>query len=196
MMEALQTTAKDWGITAIVAGGRDGILAEWGAAHLPVNVRSVRKGLLSGLYGAASFEKPFDLTTTLAALKIDDRQPLLTDQETQATIRDLLMARSGVYHSAAYEAPSMKAKRPARGSHAPGSFWYYNNWDFNVLGVIYERLTGEDVYQSFAHRIANRIAWKTFHGRTVAAYMTRYPIILRIPFGCRHMILFDLVYSF
>lgn len=72
------------------------------------------------------------------------------------------MARSGVYHAAAYEPPSMKAKRPSRGSHAPGSFWYYNNWDFNALGVIYEKITGEDIYKSFEQRIAARIGMEHF----------------------------------
>lgn len=27
----------------------------------------------------------------------------------------------------------MQDARPARASHSPGSFWYYNNWDFNAL---------------------------------------------------------------
>lgn len=35
----------------------------------------------------------------------------------------------------------MTKNRPARGSHAPGTFWYYNNWDFNVLGTISEKKT-------------------------------------------------------
>jgi hypothetical protein len=39
----------------------------------------------------------------------------------------------------------MAARRPPRFSHKPGTFWYYNNWDFNSLGAIYEhaaRITG------------------------------------------------------
>lgn len=127
-----------------------------------MNVRSVRKSLLNGLYGAVSLEKPFDLATTLAELHINDRHPALSKEEQQATVRDLLMARSGVYHAAAYEPPSMQAKRPSRGGHAPGSFWYYNNWDFNALGVIYEKFTGEDVFQSFAQRIAAPIGMEDF----------------------------------
>ena len=39
----------------------------------------------------------------------------------------------------AAETPAMKAARPERGSHAPGTFWYYNNWDFNVLGTVFEK---------------------------------------------------------
>ena len=31
-----------------------------------------------------------------------------------------------------------------RSSHPPGTFWYYNNWDFNALGTIFEKATGKD----------------------------------------------------
>jgi CubicO group peptidase (beta-lactamase class C family) len=43
---------------------------------------------------------------------------------------------------------------PPRGSHAPGTFWYYNNWDFNALGAIFERLTGQKIGPAFYERIA------------------------------------------
>jgi CubicO group peptidase (beta-lactamase class C family) len=159
--EALVRTS---GVTAVVVARGDRTIAVWGEASRPLNVRSVRKSLLSALFGAAALDKPINLTTTLAELDIDDRDPALSDQERQATIRDLLMARSGVYHAAAYEPPSMKAKRPSRGSHVPGSFWYYNNWDFNALGAIYERITGEDIYESFEQRIAAQIGMEHFAG--------------------------------
>lgn len=72
----------------------------------------------------------------MAELGIDDNEPRLTDEEKRATVHDLLKARSGVYHPALYETARMKEKRPPRHSHASGTFWYYNNWDFNVLGTI------------------------------------------------------------
>ena len=77
------------------------------------------------------------MSSTLAELGIDDNEPSLTDVEKRATVRDLLTARSGVYHPALYETPGMAAMRPLRGSHLPGTHWYYNNWDFNALGTIY-----------------------------------------------------------
>ncbi|MDI6028396.1 serine hydrolase [Corticibacterium sp. UT-5YL-CI-8] len=77
-------------------------------------------------------------------------------------MRDLLMARSGIYHVAAYETAGIRQKRPERGSHAPGSFWFYNNWDFNALGTIYRQQTGEDIFQSFAQRIAAPISMEDF----------------------------------
>jgi CubicO group peptidase (beta-lactamase class C family) len=95
---------------------------------------------LSALYGIGVAEGRIKLDQTLAELGIDDRAPSLSDSEKQATIRDLLMMRSGVYHPAAYEGPGIAERRLQRGSHPPGSFWYYNNWDVNTLGIIYEKL--------------------------------------------------------
>jgi CubicO group peptidase (beta-lactamase class C family) len=67
-----------------------------------------------------------------------------------------------VYHPAAAEAPSMKAARPARHSHAPGTFWYYNNWDFNVLGSILEQETGKKMFEELKSRIADPIGMEDF----------------------------------
>ena len=50
-----------------------------------------------------------------------DIAPSLTYEEKQATVRDLLKSRSGVYHEAAAETQEAKDLRPQRGSHpAPG----------------------------------------------------------------------------
>lgn len=157
-----QVLARDLGVTAVVVARGGRAVATWGEASQPLNVRSVRKSLLSALFGAVAIDKPVNLAGTLEELDINDHEPALSDQERQASIRDLLMARSGIYHAAAYEPPSMKAKRPSRASHAPGTFWYYNNWDFNALGVIYEKITGEDVYRSFERRIAAPIGMEHF----------------------------------
>lgn len=140
-------------------------LAEWGDVRRKVNVASVRKSLISALFGIAVSEGRIDLDSTLAELGIDDKPPALTPAEKQATVRDLLMARSGVYHPSAYETGDMKRKRPARGSHAPGTFWFYNNWDFNALGTIYRERTGEDIFASFARRIARPIGMEDFSAK-------------------------------
>jgi CubicO group peptidase (beta-lactamase class C family) len=86
----------------IVQDGK--IIASWGDVSHKVNIRSMRKSLLSALYGIGVAEGHIRLDQTIGALGIDDREPSLSDAEKQATIRDLLMARSGVYHAAAYEA--------------------------------------------------------------------------------------------
>ena len=160
----------------IVQDGK--IIASWGDVAHKVNVRSMRKSVLSALYGIGVAEGHISLDQTIGALGIDDRAPSLSETEKQATIRDLLMARSGVYHAAAYEAPDMKARRPQRGSHPPGTYWYYNNWDFNTLGFIYQKLVGSDVFQAFEAQIAKPIGMEDFSaadGKFVFEPSSDYP---------------------
>jgi CubicO group peptidase (beta-lactamase class C family) len=106
-------------------------------------------------------EKSIDTSKTLEQLHITERVPL-TKEEQQATVLDLLKARSGVHIPAAAQVPSMRKRRPNRGSHEPGTFWYYNNWDFNILGSIFRQETGEDIYEAFKRRIADPIGMQDF----------------------------------
>src|ERR671913_73808 len=89
-----------------------------------------------------------DLRRTLAGVGIHDNEPRLTSEEKEATVRDLLMSRSGIYHGAVFDTSGMSTARPARGSYLPGAFWYYNNWDFNALGTIDTRLMGESIFDA------------------------------------------------
>ncbi len=98
----------------------------------------------------------------MADLGIDDNAPRLTPMEKQATVADLLKARSGVYHPALYETEGMKKRRPPRYSHPPGTFWYYNNWDFNALGTIFEQQTGDSLFEAFRQRIAMPLGMEDF----------------------------------
>jgi CubicO group peptidase (beta-lactamase class C family) len=161
ILREVQEFAVEQKPTAILVVRDDDIVASWGDIGAKVNVRSVRKSLLSALYGIAIEEGRINPASTLAQLEIDDVPPALSPAEKQATVRELLMARSGVYHLAAYETGQMKEIRPARESHPPGSFWYYNNWDFNVLGTIY-RQSVDDVFASFDKRIARPIGMEDF----------------------------------
>jgi CubicO group peptidase (beta-lactamase class C family) len=138
------------------------IVAEWGDTAVKSNLHSVRKSLLSALIGIAVDEHKIDLNATMDSLGIDDNAPSLTATEKTATVGDLLKARSGIYHPALYETPGMAQRRPLRGSHPPGTFWYYNNWDFNALGTIYERATRESIFAAFEHRIARPIGMQDY----------------------------------
>lgn len=147
---------------AVVIVTRGKILESWGAVDQKFNVHSIRKSFLSALCGIREAEGRIKLDATLAELGIDDNAPSLTPVEKSATVRQLLQARSGVYHPALYETAGMKAARPERHSHAPGTFWYYNNWDFNALGTIYEQLTGAGIYDDFRRLIAVPIAMQDY----------------------------------
>jgi CubicO group peptidase (beta-lactamase class C family) len=168
--------------TAVMVVQDGKIVAKWGDISRKVNVASVRKSLLSGLYGIAVSGGRIDLGSTLADLGIDDKPPTLTAAEKRATVRDLLMARSGIYHAAAYETADIRQKRPERGSHASGTFWFYNNWDFNALGTIYRQQTGEDVFQSFAERIAAPIGMQDFSAGDGKYVSERHSIHPAYPF--------------
>jgi CubicO group peptidase (beta-lactamase class C family) len=54
------------------------------------------------------------------------------------------------------------AQRPSSGSHAPGEFWFYNNWDFNAAGSVYEKIVGSGIFTAFKQRIADRIGMQDF----------------------------------
>jgi len=154
------------------------VVASFGDPARRVGVASVRKSLLSSLYGSAVADGRINLATTLAELGIGETPPGLSEQEKGATVRDLLTARSGIYLPAAHETSEIREKRPARGSHAPGTFWFYNNWDFNALGTIYRQRTGEDIFESFARGIAAPIGMEDFSaedGHYAQSPVSRHP---------------------
>jgi CubicO group peptidase (beta-lactamase class C family) len=161
LLAQARTYSEHAGSTAVVIAQHGRVIAEWGDPTHKSPIASVRKSLLSALYGIAVADGKIRLDATLAELGIDDKQPL-TDAEKQATIADLLTTRSGVYHPVDSQPVGLAGALPARGSHPHGTHWYYNNWDFNVLGTIYQQQTGEDIYQSFKQRIADVIGLDDF----------------------------------
>jgi CubicO group peptidase (beta-lactamase class C family) len=160
-LEAARRYADSVRSGAVMAVVRGSVLVAWGDVSRPLELHSVRKSVVSALYGIATADRKVDTNRTLADLGIDDRQPL-TPQEKRARISDLLAARSGIYLPAAYAAADQDQSRPARGSHPPGTHFFYNNWDFNILGVIYERLTGADFYDAFRDRLAGPLGMEDY----------------------------------
>ena len=89
------------------------VVAEWGDTSARTPLASVRKSLLSALIGIAVERGEIDLSQPIGALGIDDNEPSLTAEEKSATVRDLLMSRSGIYHAALYETPGDGGAAPA-----------------------------------------------------------------------------------
>ena len=131
------------------------------AARMYLSWRSFATDL-NALIGIHVDEGHIDLSKTMEELGIDDNEPSLTPAEKQATVGDLIKARSGIYHPALAESASIKASRPKRGSHTPSAFWYYNNWDFNALGTIFEQETGTKMFKEFDRRIAEPLQMEDF----------------------------------
>ena len=142
-------TMPTTGMMAIVGGQ---VFFEYGDLQRISYLASVRKSILSMLYGIYVERGKVDLDKTLAELGIDDIQGL-TAAEEQARVRDLLAARSGVYHPASNAGDDL-ASAPPRESQKPGTYYLYSNWDFNALGTIFEQMTGVDIYDAFGAEIA------------------------------------------
>jgi CubicO group peptidase (beta-lactamase class C family) len=160
-VDAWIARARELGVRGVVVlkDGREIVSA--GDVAEPMRIASIRKSFISALFGIAVASGHAKLDATVGELGIDD-YTLLTDVEKTATVHHLLMARSGVYIPTAAETAAMRAARPARGSHPPGTFWYYNNWDFNVLGDIYQRVTGEGLFTAIEHRLARPLGFRDF----------------------------------
>jgi CubicO group peptidase (beta-lactamase class C family) len=162
-LEAAGEFAGQSGFAAVMAVSDGKVFFSWGNVAYNYKCHSIRKPFLSALYGIHVQEGTINPDASLEDLGIDDIPPSLTIVEKQATVRDLLKSRSGVYHEAAAETEEMKEMRPVRGSHPPGTFFYYNNWDFNALGSIFEQETGTKIFEEFKNRIADPLGMEDFN---------------------------------
>ena len=161
-LEAAKQYATALGSQAWLLVENGKVVDSYGPVDRNNSLHSARKSVMSAMYGQAIADGRIDKSKTLRDLSINDTNPSLSPEEQQATIRDLLMARSGVYHVAQGEAPGMVAARPQRFSHPHGTFWYYNNWDFNALGTIFSQQTGKSLFDFLAERIAIPLGMEDF----------------------------------
>lgn len=153
--------AIEVGINAVVILHKGRLVAEWGKTNEVSCLHSARKSILSLLYGIAQEKGFLNLDMTLDDLDLSDKTKLTAIERT-ATIRDLLMSRSGIYLPAEGEVSSMKKLKPKRGSYKPGEFWYYNNWDFNALGFILEQRTKMPIAQILNEWLALPLEFEDF----------------------------------
>ena len=152
-LQSIDTTAM-----MVAVGGRS--LFEYGnLSHLSY-LASVRKSVLAILYGKYVEDGTIPLGKTLRDLELNDVQGLLP-QELEATVEHLISARSGVYHPAS-NAGDSTASAPPRGSQRPGSYYLYNNWDFNAAGAAFEKLTGKNIYDALEADLARPIGMQDF----------------------------------
>ena len=159
-LDAAVAKARTMATTSLVAvaGGR--ILADYGdTTHLSY-IASVRKSVLAMLFGRYVTSGKVRLDKTLKELNITDHGGL-SDQEREATIEDLLAARSGVYHVASYSGDDLKSA-PPRNSQKHGTYYLYSNWDFNALGTIFEQEIGRDIYDVLESDLARPIGMQDF----------------------------------
>ncbi|MEL6674336.1 MAG: serine hydrolase [Bacteroidota bacterium] len=134
----------------IVQGGK--VVGDYGNIEENSYIASCRKSVLAMLYGPYVKDGTIDLSLSLEELGIDDVGGLL-EIEKRATIKDLIAARSGVYHPASNGGDFLD-QAPERGSQEPGAYWLYSNWDFNAAGFIFEKLTGKNIYDEVERQLA------------------------------------------
>jgi CubicO group peptidase (beta-lactamase class C family) len=150
--EALDALMSRLDTTGLVVVHEGRVIHRHGDERRLSYLASARKSVVSMLYGPSIASGRIDLDATLESLGFDDLGGL-SPLERTATIRDLLQARSGVYHPAA-NLGDASARAPARGSVKPGTHFLYNNWDFNALGALFEKVTGRSLYTAFGEDIA------------------------------------------
>lgn len=139
-------------VTGVVVVDRGRVVFDYGDIEELSYIASVRKSVLSMLYGYWVERGIIDLEKTLADLGMDDIGGLLPIEKT-ATVHDLITARSGVYHPASYSGDDL-SQAPARGSQRPGTYMLYSNWDFNAAGHAFEAMTGRDIYDEVQAQLA------------------------------------------
>lgn len=151
--DAIETTGL-----VVVVNGR--VLLQYGDVQELSYLASVRKSILSMLYGNYVADGTIDLNRTLADLEMDDIGGLLPI-ESQAAVDHLITARSGVYHPASNSGDNT-ADAPERGTQRPGGYMLYNNWDFNAAGAAFEKLTGRNIYDALQTDLAEPIEMQDF----------------------------------
>ena len=137
------------------------VIYEYGPTDMIMNGHSTRKAILSLLYGIAVDKGLIDINKTLAELNIDEYIPLTTQEKT-ATIRDLLMGKSGIYLPASGEHDNQITQRPNRESHKPGTYFFGNNFDANALGTIFIQETGSSIGEFMETYLAKPLGLQDF----------------------------------
>src|ERR1700694_6217080 len=81
--------------SSMIVVDRGRVVVEWGDPDKRIKLSSVRKSILSALYGNYVRTGRIELNATIEQLGLDDDPPL-TEEERHATLRMLLQSRSGV----------------------------------------------------------------------------------------------------
>jgi len=148
--------------SALVVWSRGKVAFQYGDVARISKVASVRKSILAMLYGKYVVDGTIDLDATVKQLGLDDVQPFQPIEE-RATLRHLLTARSGIYHPAGNA--QLEALSPKRGSHPPGTYFQYQNWDFNAAGTAFEKRTGKNLFDALDTDLARPIDMEDFDRR-------------------------------
>lgn len=168
-------------VTGLVIVQDGQIVFEYGDIRENSYIASCRKSVLAMLYGKYVEDGTIDLKKTIKALDIEDVEGILPVEQ-EATIQDLISARSGIYHPEGYPG-GMQQFAPERGSVKPGEYWLYSNWDFNVAGYVFEKETGKNIYDEVGTQLAEPLGMEDWdrslqekQGDTTISRYLAYPM--------------------
>ncbi len=139
-------------ITGLVIIHNGRIVFDYGDIEENSYIASCRKSVLAMLYGKYVEEGIIDLDESMLDLGIKDIKEFLPIEK-EATIRDLISARSGIYLIGS-NGGDFRDFAPERGTKEPGSYWLYSNYDFNLAGHIFEKETGKNIYDDVEFQLA------------------------------------------
>lgn len=160
--DALTAWLKTGFTTSLVVAVHGKILYQYGDVTRVSTVASVRKSILSMLYGNYVLSGKIDLDKTVKELGLDDKQAFLPIEE-RATLKELLAGRSGIYIIPDKPDPhSADSYQLRRGSVLPGTRYSYNEWDFNAMGTAFEKATGKNIYDALESDLARPIGMQDF----------------------------------
>jgi CubicO group peptidase (beta-lactamase class C family) len=162
-MSQLDQVVTEAGLATLRVPYRGEVAYASGPQDLPLPIHSIRKSLISALIGQL-VETGLRLDTRLGQLGIDDC-PGLDATEKSATIEHLLTSSSGVYLPLKFETSfdvfnNEPMSWPKRGSSAPGERFHYSNWDFNVLGELYQRISGTSLFVAIDRLLAQPLGFR------------------------------------
>jgi len=160
--EALTTFLKAHHSTALVVVRHGKIIYQYGDTAKVSVIASVRKSVLSMLYGNYVANEKIDLQKTVKEIGLDDKEPFLKIEE-GAKLGQLLAGRSGIYIVAGKpDAGQPESLQPRRGTELPGNYFTYNEWDFNAAGTAFEKLTGKNIYDALESDLAKPLGMEDF----------------------------------
>lgn len=158
-LEEVTSEARRLGTTGfmVVKGGK--VLLEYGDIEARGYMAAGRFSIAAMVFGKPVMEGIIDLDMTLAEMGIDDKGGLLP-LEKEATIRDLLTFRSGVYHPTEFGDPD---GAPPRGSVDPGSRFQLSSWDGLALKPVFELLTDRTLFEAIGKDLGYPLGLQDFN---------------------------------
>jgi len=159
-LEAVRGWLQANDTTSMIVAVDGKVVFEYGDTKKLTYLASARKTLMALLYGKYVESGAIDLKADLKKVGINDVGGL-SERELSATVEDVISARSGIYHVASNEGDATDSA-PPRNSQRPGSYYLYNNWDFNAAGSIFSKLTGKNIFDAFESDLARKLGMEDF----------------------------------